>query len=151
MMILEVGCGIRRYPGTTIAIDKCPESHADIFRDVAKRGIPFNDNYFDEVRAFDMLEHVEHYDDFIFLMNEIWRVLVPDGLFHFTTPNGVQHGFAHPTHHRVFIADSFNYFGEGLTETFEYARVADGIKARFRLTWMECDPALLEGKFYAIK
>lgn len=151
MMILEIGCGIHRSGGVAVAIDKFSGSDADIIRDVAKRGIPFNDGYFNEVRAYDVVEHIEHYDDLIFLLNEIWRVLIPNGLFHFTVPNGVFHGFAHITHHRVFVPGSFAYLTDGLSAEFEYMRRSDGIVARFRISWETRDETQLEGKFYAIK
>lgn len=47
------------------------------------RGIPFDDNSFDIVWAGDVIEHVF---DPIFVLREINRVLVPDGLFLCTVP-----------------------------------------------------------------
>jgi len=79
--VLEIGCGLTRHGDTTVAIDKVDTPQADIVRDVARRGIPFRDNTFDKVYAFDVIEHIEPYDDLVFLLNEIWRVLVPMGFF----------------------------------------------------------------------
>lgn len=151
MKILEIGCGLTRHGDTTIAIDKIASPAVDIVRDVARRGIPFADNSFEKVYTFDVIEHIEHYEDFIFLLNEIWRVLVPNGLFHFTVPSGVQHGFAHMTHHRVFVPSSFQYLGNNLPGEFEHMRKSDGIIARFGVAWVERSESQLEGKFTAIK
>jgi len=148
--ILELGPGIHRSGDTTVAIDKCPDAQADIIRDFAKRGIPFGDNEFDEVRCYDVIEHIEHYEDLIFTFNEIWRVLKNKGLFHFTTPNGVEAGFSHITHHRVFTSGSFEYLKDSDNSEFMYMRKSDGLNARFEITW-EPREGQLEGKFYAVK
>lgn len=149
--ILELGPGIHRSGDTTVAIDKCSEADAEITRDFAKRGIPFEEDTFDEVRCYDVIEHIENYDDLIFTFNEICRVLKPNGLFHFTTPNGVDAGFSHITHHRVFVSGSFEYLKDNSSAEFEYMRKSDGLTARFDIKWIPRDEQQLEGKFYAIK
>ena len=151
MNILELGPGIHRSGDTTVAIDKCSLANAEIIRDFSKRGIPFNNNEFDEVRCYDVIEHIEDYEDLIFTFNEIYRVLKPNGIFHFTTPNGVNAGFSHITHHRVFFAGSFEYLRNNGSAEFEYMSKSDGIKCNFKITWIQRDPSVLEGKFYAIK
>lgn len=150
--ILELGCGIHRQGDTSIAVDKSPLSQAEIIRDFAKRGIPFQDKYFDEVWCFDVIEHIELYDDLIFTFNEIWRVLKLDGVFRFTTPNGVDAGFSHLPHHRVFVQGSFNYLVDDPDNVeFNYMRQSDGIVANFRLDWVNRGDNQLEGRFYAVK
>lgn len=151
MDILELGPGMHRSGDTTVAIDKCPDAQADIFRDFVKRGIPFADNTFDEVRCYDVIEHIESYEDMIFTFNEIWRVLKPNGVFHFTTPNGIDHSFAHMTHSRAFTEGSFVYLRDMGHAEYNYMRKSDGIVATFDLTFIKRDPTQLEGKFYAVK
>lgn len=150
MKVLELGPGIRRSPEATVAIDKCPEADAEIIRDFAKRGIPFGDNEFDEVRCFDVIEHIEFYEDLIFTFNEIWRVLKPKGLFNFTTPAGIVEGLGHLTHHRAFNSGSFDYLMDNSSPTYEYMRKSDGLVAKFEINW-EPRAGILNGKFYAIK
>ena len=150
MKILELGSGIHRSGDTTIAIDKNPKAQAEIIRDFAKRGIPFADDTFDEVRCYDVIEHIEMYDDLIFTFNEIWRVLKPEGIFHFTTPNGIEAGFAHMTHHRVFTAGSLEYLKDTDNQEFNNMRESDGLIARFKINWLPRD-GQLEGKFNAVK
>ncbi len=151
-MILELGVGLHPVHTESVKIDKCPESQARIIRDFVKRGIPFSDSVFHEVLMYDVLEHIEHYEDLVFTLNEIWRVLQPNGVFRFSTPNGVDNGFTHMTHHRVFLQGSFDYLGDNLSPEMEYMRKADGIKARFTMHWPQHEqPTVLQGEFYAIK
>jgi len=149
-MILELGPGIHRSGDTDIAIDKSPDAQAEIIRDFAKRGIPFNENYFDEVRCYDVIEHIEDYEDLIFLFNEIYRVLKPNGIFHFTTPDGILIGLDHLTHHRAFTQGSFHYLTDDGRAEFNFMRKSDGIECNFRLEFIS-RKGQIEGKFYAVK
>jgi len=63
--------------------------------------IPYPDNYFDSVSAYDFFEHVprqvvlpnsEAVNPFINLMNEIHRVLVPGGRFFGSNARQLHHG-----------------------------------------------------------
>ncbi|MFZ2190239.1 MAG: class I SAM-dependent methyltransferase [Candidatus Magasanikiibacteriota bacterium] len=47
--------------------------------------IPFDNNSFDAVLMFDVIEHIPNVQDF--LKNEVYRVLKKDGTFIFQTPN----------------------------------------------------------------
>lgn len=48
--------------------------------------LPFEDNSFDVATCFQIIEHLVEYDSF---MNELKRVLTPDGIAIFTTPNAL--------------------------------------------------------------
>lgn len=88
---------------------------------LALHPIPFEDDTFDSVSAYDFLEHVPRVLQtadgsatrfpFVELMNEIWRVLKPAGLFYACTP--VYPGkaaFQDPTHVNIMTADTHHYF-----------------------------------------
>jgi SAM-dependent methyltransferase len=49
--------------------------------------IPFPDNSFDLITCFQIIEHLVEYEGF---MSEVKRVLTPDGVVIFTTPNALQ-------------------------------------------------------------
>lgn len=147
--VLEIGVGLRDHPDTTDSIDKSPDSIAKIIRDVAKRGLPFEDDTFDKVYSYEILEHIESYEDLIFLINEIWRVLIPGGTWSFSVPNG-GHAWDHITHVRFFTKEAFKYYDSNLPDDYEYMRKTDGIIARFGINWIDNSGSLL-GYFKAIK
>lgn len=151
--VLEIGAGYYPKPGATVTLDKCTDARVDIFRDFAKRGIPFADNTFDEVRAYDVIEHIELYTDFVFTMNEIYRVLKPGGLFHFVCPNGVDNTFSHITHFRVITSGNMlPYFSKSDSPEYTYMRKADGIEADFEMEFKEgADSSIMQGFFRARK
>lgn len=151
MKVLEIGVGLHRRPDTTVGIDKVETPHTDIVRDVAKRGIPFGDNEFDIVYSFDVIEHIENYSDLVFLFNEIWRVLKPEGIFEFTTVQGIS-GFAHLSHHRTFFVSSFDYLKVNKeNEDYNHMRTSDGIVANFEVDFIPAAEGWLYGKFKAVK
>jgi len=69
-IILDLGCGKNRTPGT-VGIDISRDSDADIYHDL-NDGIPFEDNSVDGIIARHWLEHA---NDFDFMMREIYRTL----------------------------------------------------------------------------
>lgn len=110
---------------------------ADIVHDVIDRGLPFPDNSVGEIRAQDFLEHIPHCRDsrcrhvagqcVVGLMNEIWRVLAPEGWFISSTPSTAGRGaFQDPTHCSFWNPNSFWYYTRAAQ-----ARFVPGLKARF--------------------
>lgn len=126
---LDLGCGDRpRNPlqqdelfGVDISVDELFDSSKFKKANLSIQPIPFLDHEFDSVSAFDFIEHIPrqiHFMDsnqsrlpFIELMNEVWRVLKPDGIFYALTP-----AFPHPSvlvdpTHVNFITDkTHTYF-----------------------------------------
>lgn len=96
---LDIGCGSKprnpfRYSSLSgVDIYRHPDLLSEVdFRlaNLAVEPIPFDDSQFDSISAFDFIEHVPRVlgnsvlgtrFPFIDLMNEIWRVLKPDGVF----------------------------------------------------------------------
>ena len=85
--------------------------------------LPFEDSSVDYCTAFDLLEHIPRVggvapnrNPFIFLMNEVWRVLRADGLFFSQTPAFPSaNAFSDPTHVNYITADTIRYFASELT------------------------------------
>nr|QBN22338.1 hypothetical protein [uncultured archaeon] len=70
---LDVGCGNRKIGD--VGIDKDPGSDADVIQDVEK-GLPFESEEFGCVVSRHLLEHLS---DAQGLLNEVHRILKPDG------------------------------------------------------------------------
>ena len=52
--------------------------------DVDEEDFPFEDNYFNALTALELIEHLYDPDHFL---DEVYRILKPDGLFILSTPN----------------------------------------------------------------
>ena len=126
---LDLGCGATpRNPygctelfGVDIAPGPAQPGMQLRTANVALDPIPFDDDHFDGVSAYDFLEHVPRVlprpdgqglrFPFVELMNEVWRVLKPGGRFYASTP-AVPHeaAFQDPTHVNILTRDTHHYF-----------------------------------------
>jgi SAM-dependent methyltransferase len=109
LRILDVGCGINKYPGA-LGMDRHPASRADVLADLNHIPYPFADNSFDQLRAVHVIEHVE---DVLRAMEEFHRLVRPGGRIHIETPHYTDFSsFCDPTHRWHLTSLSFRYFGE---------------------------------------
>ena len=105
---LNLGCGQRKME-SHINIDMNPLVSPDVVLDV-EGGLPFLDSTIHVICAHDFLEHI-HPDRVIFVMNEIWRVLVPSGVLdHFTPSTDGRGAFQDPTHRSFWNRNSWLYY-----------------------------------------
>lgn len=110
MIKLVVGCGPWEPKENTIGLDIIKEFNPDVIRDIT-RGLPFDSDKFDEVEAFHILEHLESNKDFLFVMNEINRVLKPQGILNIAVPFYKSPAALNVYEHtRFFNEDSFMNF-----------------------------------------
>lgn len=123
---LDLGCGpVPRNPygrDELYGVDLSGGDGGFIRRaNLATQPIPFPDDQFDSASAYDFLEHVPRVlgtpdglgtrFPFIELMNEVWRVLKPGGLFYAVTPvYPSAAAFMDPTHVNIMSKDTHTYF-----------------------------------------
>lgn len=108
-MKLNLGSGYRKIDGY-INVDNRQECNPDLIFDITDK-FPFDDNSIDEIRAYDILEHIPILST-IPVMEEIFRVLKNDGLFEHFTPTceiGVA-AFVDPTHINFWCKQRHLYF-----------------------------------------
>jgi len=129
-MKINLGSG-NRPQKDYINIDIQERVNPDLVCDVTK-GLPYEDNSVDEVRAFDFLEHIEP-DKVISVITEIWRVLKPGGKFQSFTPDAEfgQGFYQDPTHRNPWTENSWLYYSE------EGYRNLYGIEANFKIEKIE--------------
>ena len=107
--ILDVGCGIRKFPGS-IGIDLNPASAADVICDLDRFPYPFTDRSFERLRAIHVVEHLT---DIIRTMEEFHRLVKPGGRIRIETPHYSDYSsFCDPTHKHHLNSFSFKYFGD---------------------------------------
>lgn len=141
---LDLGCGTKpRNPykqdeiwGIDISQEAIKSNSKIKFANLSVEKIPYEDNYFDSVSAYDFLEHVPRLlasnneaqvrFPFIELMNEIWRVLKPNGVLYASTPAyPCQEAFVDPTHVNIITENTHIYFTEPLLMARMYGFVGN--------------------------
>jgi SAM-dependent methyltransferase len=108
MQILDVGCGIKKYPGA-IGIDRLPGTAADIVHDLDHFPWPLPDSSFDQLRLIHVIEHV---GDVIRTMEELHRLGRNGARVVIATPHYTDFSsFCDPTHRWHLNSFSLRYFG----------------------------------------
>ncbi len=124
---LDVGCGNNKIPGA-VGIDLVAGTQADIVHDLNVTPWPLEDDSFEFVRLWSVLEHLR---DVVAVVNEVYRVSKPGataiiGTPHFSSVNA----YSDPTHVHLFSSSFMDYFIEGTELTNRYGFYS---RARFRL------------------
>lgn len=107
MKKLNLGCGGRPIAGY-VNLDVNGSLGADVCHDLNRYPYPFADGEFDEVRC----EHVlEHLDDIVKPLEEIWRICRPGAVVRIVVPvfPGVG-AIVDPTHKCFYSYGVFDYF-----------------------------------------
>ena len=103
---LHIGCGKTVVPGF-VNIDII--RGCDLQLDLNTDRLPFPDNSVDCVFSYHSLEH---FDNYFFVMGEIWRVLRHSGTFLLQVPylTLTEYNLVNPYHKRYFNEFSFDFF-----------------------------------------
>ena len=105
--ILDLGCGNKKKTGA-IGIDINPDTSADVIHDLNLFPYPFEESTFDEIYADNVIEHL---DDIVKIMDEIYRISKPGGKIIVKVPYfRSRYAFIDPTHKHYFTVESFTYF-----------------------------------------
>lgn len=121
---LLIGCGSNREKKIVLSdrskewsnlttLDINPDHKPDIVHDLEVLPYPFEDNTFDEIHAYEVLEHTGRQGDWRFFFaqwNEFYRILKPDGQLYGTSP--LWHSpwaWGDPGHTRIIGAEQLYY------------------------------------------
>ena len=143
---LDIGCGSephnpyrkREVHGVDIRQLGSQASFQFAAANLTLEPIPFPDNYFGSVSAFDFIEHVPRIlanaegtatrFPFVELIDEVWRVLTPGGRFYALTPAFPSpQAFRDPTHVNIITEETHHYFVGDVPGARMY-----GFKGKFR-------------------
>jgi SAM-dependent methyltransferase len=122
-MELLLGCGSNRkkkiylqgrQEWTQLVTLDCVATHSpDVVHDLESLPLPFPDNSFDEIHAYDVLEHTGRLGDIKFFFDQwsdFWRILKPDGLFFGVSPAKTSPwAWGDPGHTRLVLPEHFAF------------------------------------------
>ena len=120
-MKLNIGCGKLHKKGY-VNIDM--QAPADVICNIGKDRLPYEDNSVELGEADNLMEHFDN-DEFMFAMNEVFRVMQKGGVLWWKVPdaeNWPDAAFGDPTHKRFFFPRSFLYMDKDTQQWKNYGR-----------------------------
>ena len=109
-MKINLGSGYKRYAGF-LNVDDDPLVEPDFLVNICKEKLPFEDNSVDEMICHHILEHIG--DEFIPLMQEIYRVCSHGAIIHIEVPHPLHEIFLNdPTHKRPITVEGMRMFSK---------------------------------------
>ena len=160
-MELLIGCGnsrekklsLKSSPGWTalVTLDLDPDCEPDILGDASDPEFlmeTFKQDQFDEVHAYDVMEHFGRQGDWRYFFahwSAIWHILKPDGMFFGISPDSASRwAWGDPGHSRVIAPESLVYLSQeeypkqvGNNPMTDYRHC---YKADFRVMVSQVDP-----------
>jgi SAM-dependent methyltransferase len=104
---LNLGCGRKKLAGF-VNVDKSEAVAPDVLWDLDRFPYPLERGHFTEVRAFDVVEHLQDIPAF---MDEVHALLAPGGTIEITTPHySSPNSYNDPTHRFHFGLFAFDVF-----------------------------------------
>lgn len=126
-MELLLGCGNNRDKKITfpeipdewtelVTLDIDESTNPDVIHDLNAFPYPFEDNTFDEIHAYEVLEHCGKQGDWRFFFNqfeELWRILKPGGYFCASVPMwDCEWAWGDPGHTRIITKGSLIFLSQ---------------------------------------
>lgn len=144
-MELLIGCGNDRRKKVTfdgipsewrqlVTLDMDEGIYADVHHDLNNIPYPFDDGMFDEIHAYEVLEHCGRQGDWRFFFNqfyEFWRILKPGGYLVATVPMwDSPWAWGDPGHTRVIPRQSLIFLNRE-----EYEQIGQTAMTDYRPWW----------------
>jgi len=152
---LLIGCGSNRAKklqrggraewSALTTLDHNSDHNPDVVFDLESGPLPFDDDSFDEIHAYEVLEHTGAQGDYRFFFSQwsdFWRVLKPGGAFMGTVPlPSSVWAWGDPSHRRIVARESLIFLNQptydaqvGKTPMSDFRNI---YKADFDIAWME--------------
>ena len=143
--------GIPREFKNITTLDNNKDHNPDVLWDLRKHPLPFEDNYFDEIHAYDTLEHLAQQGDYEFFFAEFaeyWRILKNGGHFFASVPdrNSVW-AWGDPSHKRIIQQENLVFLDQdqykqqiGITKMSDFRYI---YKAHFKTVFIK-----IQGDFF---
>jgi SAM-dependent methyltransferase len=123
---LLIGCGSQRRRlfnvngrgewGELVALDNVASHKPDVLFDLTSGPLPFEDNSFDELHGYEILEHIGRQGDavtFFAQFSDYWRVLKPGGHLCATCPSWKSiWAWGDPSHTRVLSSATLTFLNQ---------------------------------------
>lgn len=151
--ILFLGCGVQPVEHRVrmsleesvecVRLDCSESCKPDVLHDLNDLPLPFEDEEFDEVHAYEVLEHLGtqgDYKRFFEEFTEYWRILKPNGFFVGSVPNEKSiWAWGDPGHRRVlpktvFLFLNQDFYAQGNSRVTDYK---NHWKRDFKLVWKQ--------------
>ena len=113
-----------------ITLDINPDHKPDVLWNLEHLPLPFEDNVFEEIHAYEVLEHLStqgNYKFFFLEWSEYWRILKPGGKFFGTVPTKDSvWALGDPSHTRIILPENFVFLNqESYTEQIGKTPMSD--------------------------
>ena len=151
---LLIGCGSERTKRLTCdgskdwsnltTLDYNPDHKPDVVWDLMQAALPFEDNSFDEIHAYEVLEHIGPQGDyhlFFAQFTEFHRILKPNGYLVASVPHWASMwAWGDPSHSRIINEGTLAFLSQaeyvkqvGKTPMTDFRYL---YKADFKTSWM---------------
>lgn len=152
----EKRCAIPDHPDweDLTTLDNNADHNPDVVHDLHTHPLPFSDNEFDEIHAYEVLEHLGSQGDYKFFFSEFseyFRILKPGGHFIASVPAASSPWtFGDPSHTRFFAPEWLIFLNQDEYEN----QVGKTAISDFRYIWKHDLKTVFtrehEGSFYFI-
>ncbi len=99
-----------------VRLDINPDHKPDVIWDLENLPLPFADDEFDEIHAYEVLEHTGQQGDYVFFFaqfSEFWRILKPGGFLIGSCPSrNSPWAWGDPSHKRILQDESFIFLDQ---------------------------------------
>lgn len=140
-------------------LDYEPRHNPDVVHDLHDLPLPFADNTFSEIHAYEVLEHIHTQGDYVgffALFSELWRILKPEGCICFTVPHWQSvWAWGDPSHTRVITFEQMTFLSQkeyekqvGKTPMSDFRSI---YKADLEVVWHDTSDGIFKCVLQAVK